>query len=129
MIEDRASFSETSGKEIEPSISSQNHSWQNKAKLCRKPFWKRWLRRIKSHAKATMALVVTAVILFRNAVAFLPQRPIPASPASTILLARDGTPLFASAASDDQWRLSLSADEINPDLLSAIVAVEDARFY
>src|SRR5207248_1276138 len=36
---------------------------------------------------------------------------------------------FASVAYDGQWRLPLSHNQINPDLLSAIVAIEDTRFY
>jgi penicillin-binding protein 1C len=48
---------------------------------------------------------------------------------SSLILDRTGVPLAAFAASDGQWRFPLREDEINPHLLAAIVAVEDARFF
>ena len=51
------------------------------------------------------------------------------SPAGTWIADRDGRPLAAFAAPDGQWRLPLTSDRISPQLLQAIVAVEDGRFY
>jgi penicillin-binding protein 1C len=48
---------------------------------------------------------------------------------STLVLDRTGEPLAAFAAPDGQWRTPLAEHEINPHLLDAVVAVEDARFF
>src|SRR5204862_2524588 len=70
------------------------------------------------------------VLAFKASVYWLPYRqPNLSPPQSTLVLDRDGQPLFASVAFDGQWRIPLDADAINPDLLNAIIAVEDARFY
>ena len=69
-------------------------------------------------------------LIFKAAVLWLPEaQPGHAAPESTLLLDRDGQPLFASVAFDGQWRIPLDADAINPDLINAIIAVEDSRFY
>ena len=67
------------------------------------------------------------VLAFKASVYWLPYRqPNLSPPQSTLVLDRDGQPLFASVAFDGQWRIPLDADAINPDLLNAIIAVEDA---
>jgi penicillin-binding protein 1C len=60
--------------------------------------------------------------------------PYPASleappPTATWIADREARPLAAFAASDGQWRRPLTEELISPQLLQAIVAVEDARFY
>ena len=49
--------------------------------------------------------------------------------AATWLEDRNGVALAAFVADDDQWQLPLTAEEINPHLVRAIIAVEDRRFY
>ncbi|HEX3357942.1 MAG TPA: penicillin-binding protein 1C [Tepidisphaeraceae bacterium] len=75
-------------------------------------------------------MLVSPVAAFRAAVAWLPyaSESSTSPPASTLVLDRTGEPLFASAAFDGQWRMPLQADQINPDLINAIIAVEDSRF-
>jgi penicillin-binding protein 1C len=48
---------------------------------------------------------------------------------STLVVDRGGEPLAAFAAPDGQWRMPLAERDINPHLLDAVVAVEDARFF
>lgn len=78
-----------------------------------------------------IALPLTACLLFQAAIRWWSypegiERP-PA--AGTFLEDRNGVPLAALVAGDDQWHLPLSQDQINPHLFAAIVAVEDSRFY
>lgn len=51
------------------------------------------------------------------------------SPAATWIEDRDGTPLAAFVASDGQWRMPLSQQQISPHVINAIIATEDSRFY
>ena len=57
----------------------------------------------------------------------LPQRlQVSGSPVVTY---RDGQLAHAFLSPDDRWRLDLSADDVDPDYIDALVAIEDARFW
>jgi penicillin-binding protein 1C len=78
-----------------------------------------------------LALPVVGFAAFRAAVAFWPY-PVGVDQAprsSTVILDRTGGMLAAYASRDGQWCQPLSAEQISPHLLDAIVAVEDERFY
>src|SRR5947209_1225062 len=79
----------------------------------------------------TLGIPLLLLITFKLATAFWPYpEGIDRAPASgTFVEDRNGVPLAAFVATDDQWHLPLSQDQISPHLLAAIVAVEDARFY
>ncbi len=56
--------------------------------------------------------------------------PLPDSPTySKVITARDGTMLSAYLTPDDKWRLYTSVDEVNPDLIKAVIEKEDNWFY
>lgn len=90
---------------------------------------RRSVRRLRRAVCAAIGLPVAGTLLFHGAVAWLPEGDRRPRPASTLVLDRTGVPLGAYAAVDGQWHLPLKKEEISPHLLSAIVAVEDARFY
>lgn len=48
---------------------------------------------------------------------------------STVVLARDGTPLRAFADSDGVWRYPTTADKVSPLYLEALLTYEDRWFY
>ena len=52
--------------------------------------------------------------------------PAPQSPRVT---SREGVPLLAAVARDEQWRLPVPLAEIDPRLVAATIAVEDERFH
>src|SRR5262245_48933209 len=90
----------------------------------------RLVRRLCKTAVAVIAFTAFTYLIFLAAIAWWPYpEGIASSPgASTLIVDRTGVPLAAFAAPDGQWRFPLREDEINPHLLAAIVAVEDARF-
>ena len=83
---------------------------------------RRWTRRL---AFAGAALLTTAVILDRWYPLPLPDT----DGASTIVLARDGTPLRAFADRDGIWRYPVTPDEVSPLYLDALLGYEDRWFY
>lgn len=94
-----------------------------------------WLRRVIRRARYVALAGVLACALgvtgFFAAVRWWPYpdelRGAPAP--STLVLDRTGEPLATFAAPDGQWRTPLAEREINPHLLDAVIAVEDARFF
>jgi penicillin-binding protein 1C len=91
-------------------------------------------RRLARRSTAVMLCCALAAGLllaaFEVAVRLVPaplQSAMP--PTATLLLDRAGRPVAAFAASDGRWHLPLADADISPHLLSALVAVEDARFY
>ncbi len=74
---------------------------------------------------------IAPFIIFRAAVRFWPYpkdiSDLP--PASTLLLDRNGTPLVALISREENWHTPLTESGISPNLMHAIVAVEDERFY
>lgn len=72
-----------------------------------------------------VALCVVAALLDR----LFPLRlPAPDSGA-TVVLAQDGTPLRAFADSDGVWRYPITARQVSPLYLQAVLAYEDRWFY
>lgn len=47
---------------------------------------------------------------------------------STVLLYQDGSPAHVFLSSDQKWRIPTDLDEVDPDYLRALFALEDARF-
>ena len=57
----------------------------------------------------------------------LPERL--SAPGSAQLQYRDGQPAHVFLASDDRWRIPADLENIDPDYISALLAIEDSRFY
>nr|WP_230474614.1 penicillin-binding protein 1C [Dyella monticola] len=74
---------------------------------------------------AVVALALIAVLLDRI---FPLQLPAPDT-GSTVVLARDGTPLRAFADSDGVWRYPITAKQVSPLYLQALLTYEDQWFY
>jgi len=90
------------------------------------------LRRYAVRAAAALILPpLLAWAAFGCAVAWWPYPAgLDRTPAgATFILDRNGIPLAALAATDGQWRMPLRGEQISGHLLTAIVAVEDSRFY
>ncbi|HWU76688.1 MAG TPA: penicillin-binding protein 1C [Rhodanobacter sp.] len=83
---------------------------------------RRWLR-ITAVCAGLMLLM--AVLLDRL---FPLHLPAPDS-GSTVVLARDGTPLRAFADSDGVWRYPITAKQVSPLYLTALLHYEDRWFY
>ena len=88
----------------------------------------RWGRR----AGWTFGFLATgAAMLFALLEALFPfpvtdLHPDPSSPRVT---SREGIPLLAAVADDDQWRRPVTLEAIDPRLIAATIAVEDERFH
>ena len=81
----------------------------------------RWLRRL---LLAALALSVIAFVLDR-----LFPLPLPADGGgSTVVLARDGTPLRAFPDADGIWRYPVTPDAVSPLYLEAVLTYEDRWF-
>ncbi|MBN8947012.1 MAG: penicillin-binding protein 1C [Rhodanobacter sp.] len=83
---------------------------------------RRWLR---ASGVALAVLLLAAFILDR---AFPLHLPAPDT-GSTVVLARDGTPLRAFADSDGVWRYPTTAKQVSPLYLQALLNYEDRWFY
>ena len=83
---------------------------------------RRWLR---ASGIALAVLLLAAFILDR---AFPLHLPAPDT-GSTVVLARDGTPLRAFADSDGVWRYPTTAKQVSPLYLQALLNYEDRWFY
>ena len=83
---------------------------------------RRWLR---AALIAAAMLLLAAVILDR---VFPLHLPAPDS-GSTVVLARDGTPLRAFADSDGVWRYPTTAKDVSPLYLTTLLNYEDRWFY
>src|SRR6185437_15833407 len=83
---------------------------------------RRWLRGMLI---ASAALLLLAFVLDRL---FPLHLPAPDS-GSTVVLARDGTPLRAFADSDGVWRYPTNAKRVSPLYLTALLHYEDRWFY
>jgi penicillin-binding protein 1C len=80
----------------------------------------------KIAGKAAVAVAGT-LLLFFVLDAFIPV--YTDVPYATVVEARDGTVLHAWLASDEQWRMKATLEEISPELKRAIVYKEDKYFY
>ena len=88
----------------------------------------RWGRR---SGLIVLLLLVFSFLTFRAAVLWLPYPAAELRPpvSSTWVLDRDGNTLAAFVDCNGNWSMPLTADQISPHLLDAMVAVEDQRFY
>lgn len=83
---------------------------------------RRWARRL---LVAAFVLIALAVLLDR-----LFPLPLPATHGgSTVVLARDGTPLRAFPDRDGVWRYPIRVDEVSPLYIEALLTYEDRWFY
>jgi len=82
----------------------------------------RWLRTL---AISMMSLLLIAVLLDRIFPMYLPAP----DNGSTVVLARDGTPLRAFADSDGVWRYPTTAKQVSPLYIEALLTYEDRGFY
>jgi penicillin-binding protein 1C len=74
---------------------------------------------------ALVAMLALAVVLDR-----LFPLPLPAANGgSTVVLARDGTPLRAFPDADGNWRYPVTPDEVSPLYVQALLGYEDRWFY
>ena len=77
---------------------------------------------------SVVALVVMLLIALLLDRAFPLHLPAPDT-GSTVVLARDGTPLRAFADSDGVWRYPVTAKQVSPLYLAALLHYEDRWFY
>ncbi|HSX61886.1 MAG TPA: penicillin-binding protein 1C [Tahibacter sp.] len=83
--------------------------------------WRRWLRRTVVGVAATLVAAVALDLLF--------PLPLPDEDnASTVVLARDGTPLRAFPDADGIWRYPTAPDAVSPLYLDALLTYEDRWF-
>lgn len=76
------------------------------------------------------ALALGALLLGAWALAWavpLPERL--SLPGSTVVQWRDGSAAHVFLAPDERWRIPTALDEVDPDYIEALVALEDARFW
>ena len=85
---------------------------------------RRW-RCLRAVLVAVILLLLAAFVLDRL---FPLQLPAPDT-GSTVVLARDGTPLRAFADSDGVWRYPTTAKRVSPLYLQALLTYEDRWFY
>lgn len=72
-------------------------------------------------------LIVMGMLLFANVL--LPPPLDRAYDTSTLVTDRNGQWLSAFTVDDGRWRLKADMDEVDPRFVSALIAVEDKRFY
>lgn len=85
----------------------------------------RFHRIFKRTAWATLLLVLIAFALDRQFPLPLPD----ADSGSTVVLARDGTPLRAFPDRDGVWRYPVKLDDVSPLYVEALLTYEDRWFY
>jgi penicillin-binding protein 1C len=90
-----------------------------------------WKRRARIVTTVVTVPILTAVISFRAAVAWMPYSStvVTVPQRCTWIEDRNGESLGAFVPASDQWNLPLDRSQISSHLLSAIVAIEDRRFY
>lgn len=74
----------------------------------------------------TIGNAVFAAVLVAALVVPLPVRP---APPSVVVEYRDGRPAYMFLSPDDKWRLPVELDRLDPQLVRALVALEDKRFW
>lgn len=82
-------------------------------------------RAAKASAVATLILAITTLALAW--LVPLPERL--SSNDSTMITWRDGSPAHLFLSDDDKWRVGVSLDEVDPQYIEALVALEDERFW
>jgi penicillin-binding protein 1C len=89
------------------------------------PVSARRLRLLRNLLVSVAVLLLLAVVLDR-----VFPLPLPApDTGSTVVLARDGTPLRAFADSDGVWRYPTTSKQVSPLYLQALLTYEDRWFY
>ncbi|MEO8699233.1 MAG: penicillin-binding protein 1C [Kofleriaceae bacterium] len=73
--------------------------------------------------------VINAVTLVVLALAFIVPLPDRDDGWSVVVEYRDGRPAHVFLSPDEKWRLQVRIDEIDPKLVTALVALEDKRFW
>lgn len=91
----------------------------------REPVARRRYRALRTSLWMAAALLISALLWDRL---FPLQLPAPDT-GSTVVLARDGTPLRAFADSDGVWRYPITAKQVSPLYLQAVLTYEDRWFY
>jgi len=91
----------------------------------RRPTTRPWRRRVRLLGASAIVLVLCALLLDR----LFPLRLPGPDTGSTVVLARDGTPLRAFADSDGVWRYPTTAQQVSPLYLKALLTYEDSAFY
>lgn len=85
----------------------------------------RWLQRLRRLALLLIGVAIVALILDR-----LFPLPLPdPDRGSTVVLARDGSPLRAFADAEGIWSYPVSLDDVSPLYLEALVGYEDRWFW
>src|SRR5690349_24831790 len=83
-------------------------------------------RRLLRRVTALMFLLFALVFLLDRL--FPPPLPDPTS-GSTVVLARDGTPLRAFPGDDGVWRFPTKPEDVSPLYIEALLTYEDRWFY
>ena len=76
--------------------------------------------------------VVLAMVGMAGAWAIAQVVPLPdrlTAEGSTVVQWRDGRTAHVFLAPDDRWRIPVRADEVDPDLVTSLVRLEDKRFF
>lgn len=87
--------------------------------------------RPRAAARAALHGVGLACVIVLGAVALARSVPLPdalTSPPSQVVRAADGTVLHAFLSDDEQWRVPVALDEVDPDYVDALLRFEDKRF-
>ena len=86
----------------------------------------RKLARLGMASAIVVAVIATAVLCVR----LWPREPLAAQiPSSTAIFDRDGRLLRLTLASDQQYRLWTSLEEVSPEFVDALLLHEDQYFY
>jgi penicillin-binding protein 1C len=94
--------------------------------LISKRWWASALRGVLPYLRWGMAALLTVLLVLD--LAFPPPLPRQRD-TSTLVVARDGTPLRAFADADGVWRYPASADSVSPLYLQALLNYEDRWFW
>lgn len=88
------------------------------------------LRRVASWVG--LSLLVLGLATFNALVVSFYAVPLPdrlATPGSPVVTWRDGSPAHVFLAGDDRWRMAVTADEVDPVYVDALLRLEDKRFF
>lgn len=78
------------------------------------------------------AVIAAVGLALAAGIALVWAIPLPArlsAPASTVVTWQDGRPAHVFLSADDRYRVAVRPDEVDPDLLAALLRFEDKRFY
>jgi penicillin-binding protein 1C len=83
----------------------------------------------RRRAWAVVAALAVLVAAEESAVRLVPLPARLSTPPSPIIVGVDGETLNVALADDDRWRVDADLDRIDPELVDALLAVEDQRFW